>query len=232
MPRERLLALLEAAGYERVETVVEVGQWSVRGGIVDIFSPAHERPVRAEFVGDEVESLRVFDPTTQRSADAAPASSRSCPWARGTLRRPCAPTCRPARWSCSATAAPSRRRPTTRPAADPLAELLGGLQLLETAAGRPRRGGPRAVDVGMRSVGGYRGQFKALAQEIRRWRDEGFTVRLVVDDERQGERLRQMLDEHELGRGPGPRSGAARGSGCWSASARPASSCRRSASSC
>ena len=69
--REILLELLEGAGYERVETVMEVGQWSVRGGIVDIFSPTHERPVRAEFVGDEVESLRVFDPTTQRSiADA------------------------------------------------------------------------------------------------------------------------------------------------------------------
>jgi transcription-repair coupling factor (superfamily II helicase) len=56
--REILLELLQGAGYERVETVMEVGQWSVRGGIVDIYSPAHERPVRAEFVGDEVESLR------------------------------------------------------------------------------------------------------------------------------------------------------------------------------
>ena len=42
------------------------------------------------------------------------------------------------------------------------------------------------------------GQFKALAEEIRGWRAEGFTVRLVVDDERQAERLRQMLSEHEL----------------------------------
>ena len=67
LPREDLLVLLDWAGYERVDTVVEVGQWSLRGGIVDIFSPAHEGPVRAEFAGDEVESLRLFDPTTQRS---------------------------------------------------------------------------------------------------------------------------------------------------------------------
>src|SRR5262245_8177756 len=67
--REDLAERLAAAGYERVESVVEVGQWSARGGIVDVFSPARERPVRAEFLGDEIESLRVFDPTTQRSID-------------------------------------------------------------------------------------------------------------------------------------------------------------------
>ena len=65
----RSLEALERAGYERVDAVTEVGQWSLRGGIVDVFSPTHERPVRAEFFGDEVESLRVFDPTSQRSVE-------------------------------------------------------------------------------------------------------------------------------------------------------------------
>src|SRR5262245_50545421 len=67
--RDALLAALEQAGYERVDAVAEVGQWSLRGGIVDIFSPAHTRPVRAEFFGDDIESLRAFDPTTQRSVE-------------------------------------------------------------------------------------------------------------------------------------------------------------------
>ena len=67
--REALVAGLEAAGYERVEAVVDVGQWSLRGGIVDIFSPSRERPVRVELFGDEIESLRLFDPTTQRSVE-------------------------------------------------------------------------------------------------------------------------------------------------------------------
>jgi len=57
--------------------------------------------------------------------------------------------------------------------------------------------------MGTRSVGGVRGQFKALAAEIHTWRDEGFAVRLVVDDERQADRLRQMLSEHELQSWPG-----------------------------
>src|SRR5262249_32732296 len=67
-----------------------------------------------------------------------------------------------------------------------------------------RRGpGPGRVDMGTRTLGGVHGQFKALAEEIRGWRGEGFTVRLVVDDERQADRVRQMLSEHELEPWPG-----------------------------
>src|SRR5256712_9127309 len=51
----------------RADTVVEVGQWSARGGIVDVFSPMHPSPARLEFDGDDIESIRLFDPTTQRS---------------------------------------------------------------------------------------------------------------------------------------------------------------------
>src|SRR6185436_4920766 len=67
LDRELLVEALAMAGYERVETVGEVGQWAARGGIVDIFSPAHTSPARVEFFGDEIESLRLFDPTSQRS---------------------------------------------------------------------------------------------------------------------------------------------------------------------
>ncbi|HEX9185792.1 MAG TPA: transcription-repair coupling factor, partial [Vicinamibacteria bacterium] len=89
------------------------------------------------------------------------------------------------------------------PAADPLAEILAGLQVLETPlVGRGARG-RETLDMGMRSIGGLRGQWKALAQEIGRWRGEGFAVRLVADDERQADRVRQMLEEHELPAWPG-----------------------------
>src|SRR5262245_11256084 len=70
LDRELLLEALEAAGYERVDTVVEVGQWSVRGGIIDIFTPTHPAPARLEFFGDEIESIRLFDPTSQRSRES------------------------------------------------------------------------------------------------------------------------------------------------------------------
>jgi transcription-repair coupling factor (superfamily II helicase) len=195
--RAALLERLSAAGYERVETVVEVGQWSLRGGIVDIFSPAHERPVRAEFFGDEVESLRLFDPTTQRSVEPvaevavlplAPASEQ-----RGRLTDYLPAGALVVVEDPAAVEAP----PDDAPAAEPLEVLLAGWQRLELPLLR-RPGAVPHVAMGTRSVGGFRGQFKLLAKDIRDWRQEGFAVRFVVDDERQAERLRQMLAEHEL----------------------------------
>lgn len=60
---ERLVAL----GYDRVDLVEGKGQFSVRGGIVDVFSLVAESPVRLEFAADTVESIRSFDPADQRS---------------------------------------------------------------------------------------------------------------------------------------------------------------------
>jgi transcription-repair coupling factor (superfamily II helicase) len=62
-----LLEHLYNLGYEPVTEVEEPGQFSHRGGIVDLFPPTLPRPVRIEFFGDEVESLRTFDQVTQRS---------------------------------------------------------------------------------------------------------------------------------------------------------------------
>jgi len=58
---------LTAIGYERAEPVVEVGQFSWRGGIVDVFPPEALNPIRIEFFGDQIESFRAFDSGTQRS---------------------------------------------------------------------------------------------------------------------------------------------------------------------
>jgi transcription-repair coupling factor (superfamily II helicase) len=58
---------LVSVGYERHEPVEMVGQFSVRGGIVDVFSPEAAHPVRIEMLGDQVESLRFFDAETQKS---------------------------------------------------------------------------------------------------------------------------------------------------------------------
>jgi transcription-repair coupling factor (superfamily II helicase) len=64
---EELVAALETAGYESASLVTRAGEYSSRGGIVDIFSPHRAAPVRVEFFGDTIESLREFDPETQRS---------------------------------------------------------------------------------------------------------------------------------------------------------------------
>ncbi len=64
---EGLTEALALAGYERVERVDERGQLAVRGGIVDIFPTTGREPLRVEFFGDEIESVRAFSPFTQRA---------------------------------------------------------------------------------------------------------------------------------------------------------------------
>ena len=65
--REKLLQRLEADGYLRTSLVEERGDYSVRGGVIDIFPPLYSYPVRLEFWGDRLESIRHFDPLSQRS---------------------------------------------------------------------------------------------------------------------------------------------------------------------
>src|SRR5277367_3413330 len=67
VPLEDLLLHLGSVGYTRTEMVELPGQFAVRGGSIDVFSPESQRPVRIELLGDTVESVREFDPRTQRS---------------------------------------------------------------------------------------------------------------------------------------------------------------------
>ncbi len=68
-PLETLLAQLTGAGYSRCSMVEGPGQFAVRGGIVDIFSPSADHPIRAEFFGDELDTMGYFDPATQRRTE-------------------------------------------------------------------------------------------------------------------------------------------------------------------
>ncbi len=65
--RDALAAALAAAGYSAVPIVEDVGDFSLRGGILDLFPPGYRRPLRVEFLGDEIETVRPFDPQSQRS---------------------------------------------------------------------------------------------------------------------------------------------------------------------
>ncbi len=68
--RDELVEKLAAFGYKRFDIVGERGEYSVRGGIVDFFALSQETPVRVEFLGDRIDSIRSFDPITQRSIEA------------------------------------------------------------------------------------------------------------------------------------------------------------------
>ena len=67
---EKCITALTLLGYERCDQVEGVGQYSLRGGILDFFPPDSEYPVRAEFWGDEIDTLSSFDLLTQRRGDA------------------------------------------------------------------------------------------------------------------------------------------------------------------
>jgi len=66
---QALIEQLVRTGYRRTEQVESPGEFALRGGILDIFSPAHPSPIRAEFWGDEIDSLAYFDPGSQRRTE-------------------------------------------------------------------------------------------------------------------------------------------------------------------
>src|SRR5690606_9247495 len=62
-----LEAYFAVNGYVRASTVSEKGEFAIRGGVIDVFPPGAEEPVRLDLFGDTLESIRGFDPETQRS---------------------------------------------------------------------------------------------------------------------------------------------------------------------
>lgn len=70
--RDTLARKIADMGYYPSPLVEDVGTFSVRGGIIDVFSPLYSQPARIEFFGDTIESIRAFDPSTQRTTEAIP----------------------------------------------------------------------------------------------------------------------------------------------------------------
>src|SRR3989441_936863 len=199
LDRELLLEALEKAGYERADTVVEVGQWSARGGIVDVFSPMHPSPARLEFDGDDIESIRLFDPTTQRST--------------GTLDELLVlPLVAVPETADAGATRLLQYLPAGAPVIVDAPRLLdetsedapGRRPLVEIIAGRPRveleilAAGEADVTLEALSVDPYSGKFDRLVDDVNRWRGEGFTVRLVAADPGQAAHPREILHDHDL----------------------------------
>ncbi|MFL6764932.1 MAG: transcription-repair coupling factor [Sphingomicrobium sp.] len=71
--REALVEQLNALGYQRSDTVAEHGEYAVRGSLIDVFPAGQSQALRLDFFGDEIDSIRRFDPADQRSTDKADA---------------------------------------------------------------------------------------------------------------------------------------------------------------
>ncbi|MAJ64189.1 MAG: transcription-repair coupling factor [Alphaproteobacteria bacterium] len=66
---DELQRFLGKNGYARAHTVREPGEYAIRGGIIDLYPPASDAPIRIDLFGDEIDSLRLFDPVSQRTTD-------------------------------------------------------------------------------------------------------------------------------------------------------------------
>src|SRR5213594_3846841 len=205
LDRELLLEALERCGYERVETVVAVGQWSLRGGIVDVFSPSQASPARLEFFGDDVESIRLFDPTSQRSVVSLdellvlPLTPEDGGYEHSARLLDYLPAAAP----IVVDVPKLLDGPTEEAPADPpLRERLAGRQLVElslvvgTSSAAAGVSAATEFTLETHEVPRFTGRFNQLTVELGRWRDEGFRVRLTAADDRQAEHLRQILREH------------------------------------
>ena len=72
--QEELALFFEGIGYVKVGSVMEVGEYAIRGGILDIYPAAQELPIRIDFFGNEIEVMKSFDPITQRSIEQVQAT--------------------------------------------------------------------------------------------------------------------------------------------------------------
>ena len=66
-PVEAVIQFLEGNGYDRTGSVREAGEFAVRGGIIDVFPSGVKEPFRLDFFGDDLEGIRIFDPSSQRT---------------------------------------------------------------------------------------------------------------------------------------------------------------------
>jgi transcription-repair coupling factor (superfamily II helicase) len=218
---EEATARLAAGGYERVDLVRVPGEVSVRGGIVDVYPPSSDRPIRAEWAGDEIESVRSFDPETQLTtagvdavailparANAAAATallpSLFDPHTICVLDEPDEVVRQAVALVKQSDAARTRAHDTEDIADDlpraalPWTEAAAELDRRPGAAisalRTPHERGPyQAMTAAFGAVESFAGRIEGFAEEARRWIA---ARRRIVVASRQAHRVRELLAEH------------------------------------
>src|SRR5207237_7501248 len=183
------------------------GRRSVRGGIVDLFAPSQAGPARLEFFGDDIESLRLFDPPSQRSVGTLDELLVLPLTPEDTAPEPAAQLLDylPAAAPVVVDLPKLLDEPTDETVADPpLRERVAGRQIVElslvagTSSAAAGASAATEITLETQEVPRFTGRFNQLTAEIARWSVEGFRVRLTAADERQAEHVRQILREHQV----------------------------------
>ncbi len=219
---EDLLAKLVALGYERELMVEQRGQMSVRGGIFDVFPVASELPYRIEFFGDEIESIRRFEPETQRSVGHVDSMS-ILPRSERDLIREAAAT--PGSLAAVTDYFPEKALVVLD---EPLSVAEEALRIEEQLGSNPyflswedasarlerfRRlsvaqvGGQvapdaRRVTAPMRSMT-WEGHTEGFWKQLEKWDQEGYSVLLLCNNSGERQRLLELLEErgYRIGQG-------------------------------
>ncbi|MCP4642458.1 MAG: transcription-repair coupling factor, partial [bacterium] len=211
---EELLATLVTLGYERELMVEQRGHMSVRGGIFDVFPISSELPYRIEFFGDEIESIRRFEPETQRSVDEIntvtilPRSEKVLLTEDGDEPG----TCLTDYMGPDALVALDEPMAISEEA-HKLEEQLGGtahfmtwrdglahleacqrLSLAQVAY-TGAESTPRFTTT-MGSMTGWQGHAEDFWEQLQQWDADGFTVMLLTANTGERRRLYELLDEH------------------------------------
>ncbi len=204
---EELERRLVEMGYRREYMTEGLGQFSVRGGILDVYNPVEEMPLRAEFIGDELERLTRFNPVTQRSLgrlEKATIYSAGLPERGAQGTQPLASLV-PAD-GLILVLEPQLCRERAAGWSDP--ELMSLDTALDAASVPLLFADPLSLGEGFRCerARAYRGRLDSLLPDLREMVARKFRVGLFLATEGRLERLREILAEAEI-----PLAGATRG---------------------
>lgn len=183
---DALISKLGEAGYERVPQVALRGQFAVRGGIVDLFSWQHTLPVRIEFFGDEIDSMRFFDLDVQTSVQ--PVDAVSVLLGEASAARQCA------------------LRDYIKPG-DLVVDVQAGLEHADVAITADAAPGAEIEDFSTAFYPHGLGEFEAgdlvveagkrerFLRQLGAWLEQGWRVTIYCNNEGETERFRDLLPE-------------------------------------
>ena len=212
LPLAHLVASLLERGYRETPQVTEWGEFSRRGGVLDLFSPAAEHPVRVEFFGDEIVSLRQFDQETQRSI--SPIEQANIPpleegWggegpdpAANLLQYfphpPLVLLDEPDSLQRVAAELQGQGGGPTPPAWEDLIQGSPRLSLTSFQFPQPPPGIDRTISFETIGIPAFRSKISFLAEAVSGWHREGYRLRLFCKSLGQARRLQEALKEYEL----------------------------------
>lgn len=205
--RDTLLKSLAERGYQHCPLVEEIGEYSYRGGIIDFYSPLYYHPIRIEFLGEKIESIREFDPLTQSSVkkrEKVLLSSKNEIFSTRKSGETLSPFFRVLSPSVTILDEPGviRRQMEERDyqEAATLKRFLKNANLYLSGFSEKVSWATskRPLSLSFSSLASYQGRFDLLIEDIRSWRKKKYKTILLTPSPGQGQRLKELLQENGI----------------------------------